>query len=942
MVGMHDKQSDKAVTLWRYIMILAVGGGIFLLGVLNYSWVGEIKENPRAYTSGILYRESGDHDWPDILHTEKDVITQYFSPTQDGLCELHIRLAYNHTSLLEEYGANFCLVLKSEDGNIILSETIASETVPNWNYYVLQTEGLRKGETYSISLIQTEGAMWESGEYMMSWVPFIYDETITEDLPAENLRCEYNGELQEYNWDVYYVYHAMDYVEVLWVLVFNIALVCASAALFFGVIRKEKTAYGKLAVPRSFWIWITAGASIFIVMTGGFNILAKENVCDIMLEALTEQADRLKFRDGALIMEDGSAQIYFNAEQDMDVNYIDISVQDMEVRSVNAKLYYADKPGEFKETDAAAFYLNRGCNEITLSVRGKKYFRLDILNGKISLDAITLRAALNPRYQILWGLVGFLFVWVMLYFVAVKFGVHFTSVHNTVIVLLEGMFASLMLMIMLYAVGRVRYRLTVYMLTPFLVALLAVLYTKISVEKTRGKVVFCVLLIDMAVLMCLVGSKMLSTPYNDLGTIYYSAWEIATDGKINTVYTGQEVHRWFFESSNNDYFVQYHNNIPLLAIFAVYYKVLSLFGLNAADSMSNYMSVLLNVVFIMMAVVLGALTAKNLFGKKGMLVYLVASMFSAPYYINACRFYTDTISMPFISAVLWMYTSPDKRFRSPYIKYGMIGILLAIGALIKGSILVLLIAILLHLVITNVGNIRFALLTGIVVVGMSSAWGVYIQNCSWIDMSDNDALEFPLTHYFMMGLNRDTNGGYSQEDFEYTDQYASKAEKQKANIEKIKQRIVGFGTLGDLGEYELSRAANTWFDGQYMQDDHIIWGINKGRLYDGLIAGRKYNKLFKIYVQIFTFCMHIFAVAGGLLRIRNPKNDHAMFLRLTMLGAMCFFMIWESKSRYILNFTPVFLLAAIYGAQAVQELFFDRENHSLVPSSVIRSTSLHS
>lgn len=29
MVGMHDKQSDKAVTLWRYIMILAVGGYFF-------------------------------------------------------------------------------------------------------------------------------------------------------------------------------------------------------------------------------------------------------------------------------------------------------------------------------------------------------------------------------------------------------------------------------------------------------------------------------------------------------------------------------------------------------------------------------------------------------------------------------------------------------------------------------------------------------------------------------------------------------------------------------------------------------------------------------------------------------------------------------------------------------------------------------------------------
>ncbi len=33
MVGMHDKQSDKAVTLWRYIMILAVWGGVFFYWV---------------------------------------------------------------------------------------------------------------------------------------------------------------------------------------------------------------------------------------------------------------------------------------------------------------------------------------------------------------------------------------------------------------------------------------------------------------------------------------------------------------------------------------------------------------------------------------------------------------------------------------------------------------------------------------------------------------------------------------------------------------------------------------------------------------------------------------------------------------------------------------------------------------------------------------------
>lgn len=171
------------------------------------------------------------------------------------------------------------------------------------------------------------------------------------------------------------------------------------------------------------------------------------------------------------------------------------------------------------------------------------------------------------------------------------------------------------------------------------------------------------------------------------------ASEYPTDGRINPVYTGQEQRRAFFEDSNNGYFVRYHNNIPLLAIFAVYYKILSTFGLCAADMMSNYMSVLLNIVFIMLTVIFGMFTVRNLFGTKGMMAYLIISALFAPYYINACRLCTDTMSMPFVTGTLWIYSMDDNKFKWSYLRYIFMGVLLGIGSLIKGSIIIIVVAI---------------------------------------------------------------------------------------------------------------------------------------------------------------------------------------------------------------------------------------------------------
>lgn len=675
----------------------------------------------------------------------------------------------------------------------------------------------------------------------------------------------------------------------------------------------------KFKPGKGFYLWLMVGLFIYTAFAGGYTLLTNENQKTASISSLLRNSEQISCSGRTLTTTGSDSKLYFTANTAYNVNYIDIYVSNPSEPNIGAKLYYADKENGFSEGRATAFYLVEGYNEI--KVKGDEYLRLDISDRadvSLTLDKIVLRAAANPIYAIPQSLIFFMIFWFMLYFAAAWFGVHYTSLRGGITVLLESIFAGFLVTVMLFSLGRISCRLIICALTPLTAFSLAIIYPRIRLEKIKTKIFVPAVLIVMTGIMCIVGWKMLSAIQTDLAAVYYSAWEIAENGRVNTVCTGKEPYRWFFEASNNDYFVRYHTNLPILAILGLFYKALSAFGLTAQDILSNYMSVLLNIAFIMAGVIFGMLAAKNLFGKKGGLIYLIMSALFVPLYINACRFYTDTISMPFVPLALWLYSVDDSRFKSPYIKYVLIGFAIGVGALIKGSIMVVPVALLIQLTLKAVKNIRFAMVTILVMVALSGAWGVYTKNCSWIDMSNNDALEFPLTHWVMMGFNRDVNGGYSQEDMEYTNKYTTKAKKQKANIRIIKYRLGSFSSLSDFGEYEFSRAADTWCDGQYMQDNHIDWGLEKGKIYDVLTEGRAFYACYKVYIQIFSYCMYIFAVAGAFLSLKRPKAAYGMFLRLTMLGVMLFFMLWESKSRYIFNFTPVFMLAAIYGAEEIK------------------------
>lgn len=119
------------------------------------------------------------------------------------------------------------------------------------------------------------------------------------------------------------------------------------------------------------------------------------------------------------------------------------------------------------------------------------------------------------------------------------------------------------------------------------------------------KVLFRFLLLVHLIFMVLFSLLFISEPRNDLGTIYHSALEIVENGKINTEIDENTSCYHFYGYSNNDYFNNCQNNIMLLLILTLLYKVMSLLGFALTLEGTLLISQFFNILCIELAIWIG-------------------------------------------------------------------------------------------------------------------------------------------------------------------------------------------------------------------------------------------------------------------------------------------------------------------------------------------------
>ena len=285
--------------------------------------------------------------------------------------------------------------------------------------------------------------------------------------------------------------------------------------------------------------------------------------------------------------------------------------------------------------------------------------------------------------------------------------------------------------------------------------------------------------------------------------------------------------------------------------------------------------------------------------------------------------YSDTYSILFPILALYLYLSrPEGKPFS--VRCFWIGLCSVFGAMIKPTVLIVLIAIVLLEFLRLFSSKDRTVLAGrlgslglmaiaFVPMGMFSA---YLR--PHLNFTIDPQQQVGLTHYVMMGLNSESDGGYLQSDVDYSVSFTSVQERNQANARAILERVRRFGPVGLL-EHASRKALANFADGSF------AWSIEgsfyvkipdrTGPLADTLrnwfyLDGANYSGFITI-VQLLWFMVLILCAANGLDRAGQASDTGLVFL--TVLGSCAFVMLFEARARYLFNFSPFFLTAAVLG-----------------------------
>lgn len=485
----------------------------------------------------------------------------------------------------------------------------------------------------------------------------------------------------------------------------------------------------------------------------------------------------------------------------------------------------------------------------------------------------------------------------------------------------HGCFMALFAVVFLYILAYQQYLPAAAVLAVLILAGIVAVSRKkmhIQISDRRLGITTAVIMGLMAVLMAAAGWMLLPQLKTDMGTVYYSAMEILDKGQLSHEMLEYNTLTGITNMTQNEYFVVYPNNIPYLFLITGYYWIVTSLGISMQSDAGVYMGVLLNITVILASVWLGSRVAKKIMGNRAAAAYLVVSALFIPYYINASRFYTDTLTLPFPLLAVWLYLKirEEASFRKKAWLAAALGSSLCIGFLLKGSCIVAGVAIIIHSLLTSFSKKTCAQIALALAcfIGINAGWGYISRHNPWVDMSMEDELTFPVQHWIMMSMSG--NGGFHQDEFDYTYSFGTKEEKAKADMDRLAEKIEGYGSLGGFLDFEFKKIAWTWGDAKFAQQAHLNWMQKDTVLNEFIKKDGKYHTVFYLYTSVFILVLYMLFFAS-MARGMFSRPGAAALINIMIFGVLLFFAFWETKSRYLLNFTPMFFLCGIDGLKAV-------------------------
>lgn len=438
-----------------------------------------------------------------------------------------------------------------------------------------------------------------------------------------------------------------------------------------------------------------------------------------------------------------------------------------------------------------------------------------------------------------------------------------------------------------------------------------ILYKHVSSVERYYKLIVASGLIVLFVVNLIMGRVLRFIPIFDLGAVFTGAKNWAATGN-------------FIEHMNptcyKNYFYYFPNNLGGMAFLFLAFKTASLCG--AVDYFA--IATTANALLIAATVLLTVLICKRLFGITQSIMALIFVLISPPLYMIATVFYTDSLSIIFPVLVVYLYlTYINSNNKTKKILLAcIIGLCSALGMLIKFTVVIALIAVVIHHIFTKgiVWSIPIAALSVTVIAVVFTLFNSYFYSAH-LDKAKAEKLNIPHSHWVMMGLGG--NGRYNGHDLEFTLSFENKEEQRAAINNRIKRRISSRGFLGIMSLF-FNKGIIIFGDGTYALSDFLDDNpINDTSLHSFVLYEGEHYKIYSYACSGTYFSILFFILAssyGALIRKRCAKVN--MLPLLCVFGIMLFLMMWEVTGRYVVNFIPLIFVSAASGIHFIINLLY--------------------
>ena len=367
---------------------------------------------------------------------------------------------------------------------------------------------------------------------------------------------------------------------------------------------------------------------------------------------------------------------------------------------------------------------------------------------------------------------------------------------------------------------------------------------------------------------------------------------------------------------NLTYFNVYPHNLAIVLFYLVPAKIAhSLLGIDTFFAMMLVTDVAVILSAVLLMAILSILFKKDekafLFGLFGVILL--------PFLAYSAELYTDSISLFLVLLGFYLYLLTRKT-KHKYLVWVLFSITSCLSVTIKVTAVIILVAILLAEGLSFARDDRNKkkqkILFLLLFVGV---FWIFSGGYSLIEariLPDAKNMAIPKTHWVMMGLQGD--GGYSDDDFNAT--IANGPDRVGYNIRVIKERLGEMGPIGYAGLL-VRKISVTWGEGTY---NLVAVVSGKPRRADSATMKIFYRE--GDYFGVYNFVANLIQVGlvsilaiWGVLTVKQFGRTE-MILKLSVIGIFLFLLVWETISRYLVNFLPILIISARYAFDEIEGL----------------------